>query len=124
MGYAIAPEVITMEAGTDLSAKQYYFVTQATDGQIDPAGDGAIANGILQNAPDAAGKAASVAIAGVSKVVAGAAFEEGVLLGSDSSGKAVTATSGEYILARAVEQAAADGDIVAVQLIISGAKVA
>lgn len=83
-----------------------------------------MANGVLQNNPDAAGKAATVAILGVTRVVAGAAFEEGVLLGSNASGKAVTATSGEYILALAKEPAAADGDIVLAQLIISGAKVA
>jgi hypothetical protein len=114
---------VTYEAGQDLSAKQYYFVSQATDGQIDPTGDGAFACGILQNNPNAAGKAASVGIAGVSRVVAGAAFEEGVLLGADSAGKAVTATSAEYILAVSKEASGAAGDIVAVQLILSGAKV-
>jgi hypothetical protein len=114
----------TFEAGVDLSAKQYLFVTQASDGQIDPTGDGAFANGVLQNNPDAAGKAAQVAILGVTRVKAGAAFEEGVLLGSDASGKAVTATSGEYILAVSKQAAGADGDIVIAQLILSGAKVA
>lgn len=114
----------TFTAGADLSAKQYLFVLIASDGQIDPSGDGALANGVLQNNPDAAGKAASVAILGVTRVVAGAAFEEGTVLGSDSAGKAVTGAQGDYILAIAKEPAAADGDIVLVQLIISGAKVA
>lgn len=114
----------TFVAGQDLSTKQYLFVNLATDGQIDPAGDGAIAVGVLQNAPSAAGQAATVGILGVTRVKAGAAFEEGVLLGSDTNGKAVTATSGEYILAISKEPAGADGDIVLAQLIISGAKVA
>lgn len=118
------PLNVTFEAGQDLSAKQYRFVTQAADGQVDPTGDGLFANGILQNNPDAAGKAATVAILGLSRVVAGAAFDEGVLLSADAAGKANTAASGDYILAVAKQQAVADGDIVIVQLIIGGAKVA
>ena len=98
------PMCETFTAGQDLSAKQYYFVSIATDAQIDPTGDGALANGILQNKPDAAGKAATVAYAGFSKITAGAAFDEGILLSADASGKANTATSGDYILARAVQQ--------------------
>lgn len=117
------PITDTFIAGQDLSAKQYHFVVIATDGQIDPSGDGAMANGVLQNNPSAAGQAAAVATIGSTRVVAGAAFEEGVLLAANSVGRANAATSGEYILAIAKEQAAADGDIVRVQLIISGAKV-
>lgn len=119
----MGPICDTFRAGQDLSAKQYRFVSMATDGQIDPTGDGLMAVGILQNAPATVDGAASVAILGPSRVIAGAAFEEGVLLGSDSAGAAVTATSGEYILAIAKEPALAADDIVIVQLILGGAKV-
>jgi len=120
----VQPIKETFIAGQDLSAKQYHFVSMAADGQVDPTGDGANAVGVLQDSDgDVAGKAVSVAILGICRVKAGAAFEEGVILGSDASGKAVTATSGEYILAQAKEPAGADGDIVLAQLMIGGAKV-
>lgn len=105
-------QCISAVAGSDLSSKQYYFVSMATDGQVDSTGDGAYALGVVQNDPDAAGKAAEVAIGGRTKIVAGAAFEEGVALASDANGKAVTATTGDEILGVAMEASSADGDIV------------
>lgn len=113
-------ECITLEAGADLSAKQYFFVTQAPgDGQVDPTGDGLLANGILQNNPSAAGRAATVAKGGISKVSAGATFSRGDILSSDANGEANTIASGDYPLARALEAATAVHDIVSVQLMIS-----
>jgi hypothetical protein len=53
----------TFEAGENLSAAQFKFVTLESDGQVDladSAGENCI--GVLLNAPDAAGKAATVAI--------------------------------------------------------------
>lgn len=113
--------LLTMEAGQDLSAKQYYFVTVAADGQIDPTGDGAEADGVLQNAPSAAGYAATVAVAGISQVVAGAAITRGASIASGSAGKAKTATSGNRVLGKAMDAAAADGDIIRVLLKVQGA---
>lgn len=123
MSITLQPYCDTFVAGADLSTEQYLFHTLATDGQINPSGDGAMAIGILQDAPTAAGQAASVATAGVARVVAGAAFATGVALASNASGRAVTATTGEFILAIAKEAAAANGDIVRVQLTLGGAKV-
>lgn len=111
---------MTFEAGADLSAKQYFFVTQAAgDGQIDPTGDGLLAAGVLQNKPDAAGKAATVACGGISKVSAGAAFSRGDILSADANGEANTIASGDYPLARALEAALAAHDIVSVQLMLT-----
>jgi hypothetical protein len=107
---------VTMEAGQDLSAKQFYFVEFATDGQIDPAGDGGRAEGVLQNKPSAAGRAATVAISGISKVVAGGAITKGNLVSSNSSGKAQVAGTNDVILGVAMETATADGELIAVLL--------
>jgi hypothetical protein len=62
---------VTLEAGQDLSAPQFCFVSIAGDGQVDPTGAGALTDGVLQNDPNATGTAATVAIGGISRVVCG-----------------------------------------------------
>lgn len=116
MSFKYAGQCVTFEAGQDLSSSQFYFVTVASDGQIDPTGDGAYANGVLQNDPAAAGRAATVQIDGISKVVASAAITVGAAVSSTAAGKAVTAATGDVILGTALEAASADGDIIAVHL--------
>jgi hypothetical protein len=98
---------VTLEAGQDLSAKQFCFVSVAADGQIDPTGAGLIAQGVLQDAPAAAGRAAEVAIAGKVKVVCGAAVTRGGPVASTSTGTATNATTaGQIILGTALETGA------------------
>jgi hypothetical protein len=98
---------VSLEAGADLSTKQFYFVSVASDGQIDPTGAGVIAQGVLQDAPAAAGRAALVAIAGKVKVMCGAAVTKGGPVASTSSGTATNATTGNIILGTALETGAA-----------------
>lgn len=109
---------VTLEAGQDLSTKQYLFHAMATDGQIDPCGTQGIDSvGVLQNKPDAAGKAAEVAVAGIAKVIAGGVINPGALVMTDNTGKAVAATSTNIALGRHVgTSAAASGDIIPVLL--------
>lgn len=97
---------VTLEAGQDLSAKQFYFMSVASDGQIDPTGDGLDADGVLQDAPAAAGRAALVAIAGKVKVVCGGVVTRGGPVASDADGKAVNAGTGDIILGVALETGA------------------
>ena len=98
---------VTLEAGADLSTKQFYFVSVASDGQIDPTGDGLDADGVLQDAPAAAGRAALVAVAGKVKVVCGGVVTRGGPVASDASGTAVNAATGDIILGTALETGAA-----------------
>jgi hypothetical protein len=98
---------VTLEAGADLSTKQFYFVSVAADGQIDPTGDGLDADGVLQDAPAAAGRAALVAIAGKVKVVCGGVVTRGGPVASDASGTAVNPATGDIILGTALETGAA-----------------
>jgi len=114
MSYTLGGECITLEAGQDLSSSQFFFVAVAADGQIDPAGDGAHAEGVLQNDPSAAGQAATVQISGVSKVVAGGAISVGDAVGSTAAGKATVAATTDSILGTALEAATTDGDVIAV----------
>lgn len=65
-------QTISLPAGADLSAKQYHAVIVNSSGQVviaPLAGTSASVVGILQNTP-VSGEAATVAISGVSKVVA------------------------------------------------------
>lgn len=114
-------ESLTFEAGQDLSAKQYHFVTQAADGQIDPTGDGGRADGVLQNAPAAAGRAATVGVEGTSMVVAGGAVTAGDNVASNAAGRAKTAVGGNAVLGKARTTSTADGQLIAVLLKVQGA---
>ena len=80
-------------AAGDLSADQYKFVTLGASGASLNTVNGGYVDGILQNDPAAAGRGATVAYDGVSKVVAGAAVLNGAKLMSDATGRAVTATT-------------------------------
>lgn len=71
---------------------------------------GAICYGVLQNAP-AQGAAANVAIAGITKVVAGAAITAGVELQADTNGRAITFASGRKV-GMALESAAGAGAMI------------
>lgn len=108
-----ATTCITLEAGQDLSAKQYFFVSMSSDGQVDPTGDGANAIGVLQNDPAAAGRAAEVAVSGRTMVKAGGTITAGADIASDAAGEAVVAATGDQILGTALE-GAADGDTFAI----------
>lgn len=110
---------ITAEAGQDLSAKQYHWVTVASDGQIDPTGDGALMDGVLMDKPSAAGQSASMAIHGVVPMIAGDTITRGDLVASDTNGKCVTAATTDEIGGKAMKGAAA-GDIFPVLLKLSG----
>lgn len=111
-------------AAGDLSTKQYRFMKVSAAGVVttcSAATDYPI--GVLQNAPGAAGRDATVMISGVSKVVAGGNLAAGDLVGTDANGAAVKLTIGtdttKYVRGQALA-AAASGDLVAVRLVDHG----
>ena len=97
---------VSLEASADLSAKQFCFMSVNASGQIAATVAGVIAQGVLQDAPAAAGRAALVAIMGKTKVVCGGAVTRGGPVMSNASGQAVTATSTNIILGTALETGA------------------
>ncbi len=127
---------ITRIAGADLRTKQYYAVKQNSDGEVVLAGAGEKALGILQNAPNE-NQAATVAVAGISKWVAGGVVAPDAEVAADASGKAKTAVAnvtdtqagsatdpllGSYILGRNLTLAnSADGQVIEVLLTHTGA---
>lgn len=103
-------------AGADLSAAQYRAVKGNGSGnyiQCAVAGERAV--GVLQNKPTS-GKAATIAVRGITKMVAGAAVALNSEVMSDNQGRAVVATTGLQIIGRAVIAAGAAGEIISVAL--------
>ena len=113
MAYTENQISVSVEAGQDLSTKQYFFVSVAADGQVDPTGAGEAALGVLQNDPAAAGRAAQVCIGGVTKVSAGGTVAAGASVASDAAGEAVTAASGAIVLGTAIT-GGADGEVISI----------
>jgi hypothetical protein len=106
---------VSMLAASDLSAAQYRFVTVNGSGKIAQTGDGAEADGILQDDPAAADRPGEVmAGIGLSKVVAGAATTAGGNAASDSVGRAVDAITGDAVMGKFMEAAGAAGDIITI----------
>ena len=84
-----------LKAGADLSAAQYMFVKLNADNQVilcAAATD--IPIGVLQNKPDASGKAAEVCVMGITKVSSDAALTAGNMIGPAADGQADAKTAG------------------------------
>lgn len=105
-------------AGADLRTRQYHFVALSAGRVVLPA-DGGDAVGVLLNAPNT-GESAQVAIGGIVKVRADATFAIDVNLTSSADGQARLATTGNRVLARALEPATAVTQIVEVFLRTQG----
>lgn len=118
MAYEKPNEMLTLEAGADLSASQYRFVKVTggqTCGAVAAATDHPI--GVLQNKPDAAGRAAAIMVEGISKAKAGAAIAAGANLTIDAVGRVVTAVATNRIYAIALQAAGAADEGISVQLV-------
>mgnify|MGYP000208368908 CR=1 FL=1 len=108
--------IISLLANADLSSKQYYFVELDADGKVGSCNASTdIPIGVLQNAPDASGKAATVLVMGVSKVNADAAINEGVLVGPAADGqiggKVAGSNTTEYICGQMITASGGAGQI-------------
>lgn len=113
--------VAGLTASADLSAYQFRFVKVNGSGQVElNTTAGGICDGVLQDKPTAQTHSATVAFSGVSKVVASTSINAGALIASTTVGKAVTATTGQTVLGRALEAAGADGDLISVLLNTNG----
>ena len=110
----------TFEAGADLSAGQFKFVTLAADGQVDiTASAGGNAIGVLLNNPAAAGRPATVCVTGSVMITCGGAITAGDQLQSDAAGDALLAATGDVVLGYAREDGV-DGQIIEMEFITGG----
>lgn len=101
----------------DLSAKQYHFVKFASTADVitNLAATTDAVIGVLIDAPDASGEAATVASQGVVPIVAGTStITAGAVVTADSTGRAIT--GGAIALGRALEAAGATGDEIRIAL--------
>lgn len=120
-----AEKSITLKAAADLSTNQGYFVEVTAAQTVNVCNAITdIAVGVLRNKPDAAGKAAEVAIEGTTKVIAGAAIAAGAKVAPMASGKAQTAASTQFPRGIALDAAGADGDEIEILLLTTGAPLA
>lgn len=108
---------ISLAAGADLSAKQFFLLKldASADAVLAAAGTDKII-GVLQNDPKS-GEAADIAVApGITKVDLGGTVAIGDEITSDASGKGVVSTSaGDRMIGQAL-RAGVSGDIVEVLL--------
>ena len=98
----------TILSASDLSSKQYHFVTLDSSAKAALSAAGGLVDGVLQDKPDGADKDAAVATSGQSKVMAGDAVTSGDLVASDDLGRAVPVSPGEWAAGRALSDASAD----------------
>jgi len=115
MAFEILANCLSLPVAADYSSSQFRFVYVNSSGQWQQAGDGAFAEGVLQDDPDTAGKAGNCALSGsVTKVEAGGTVTAGGLVSSDSVGRVVDIASGDYVLGRALSAASSAGDRVTI----------
>jgi hypothetical protein len=97
---------------------QYHFVDITGPHQCGLAGAGAGGIGVLQNKPQRPGEAATVAIGGISLVVAGGPLEAGDRVSANADGEGIATTGTNAVLGRVI-LGAGDGELAAVLLLTS-----
>jgi len=117
MAFSENMQTISLVAGEDLSSSQYYFVAVDTSGQAVLTGDDGNPIGVVQNKPES-GQAATIAIAGVTKLYIGteSGLGAGYNVGCDSNSAGKVSDTGSFRMGVALEDPTADGDIVSVLL--------
>lgn len=109
----------TFEAGADLSAHQFKFVTFSSGQVVLNTTAGGTCAGVLITPANAQGKAVEVASGPgqILKIVAGAAVSVGAKVQSDNAGRAITAASGDHVQGTALTAAGAAGELIEVLLL-------
>lgn len=115
------PFKITLEAGADLSTKQYYFVKiDSSTGKAvvcSNASDRPV--GVLQNNPTS-GQAAEITVVGLTKVSSDAGLTIGNLIGTSGDGQADAKTPGtdtsEYVVGTVITSTSNAAEIATVMV--------
>ena len=107
----------TFSAAGDLSANQYRVMRLSGVMTVNLASlnTAKTAIGVLLNKPAAAGRAAALALSGVTKAYAGGTVTAAQLITHDGSGQVITAVSGSMVLGHALESGVAN-DLISIRL--------
>jgi hypothetical protein len=107
-------------AAVDLSASQFCAVkiTGSRTANLASTG-GEFIHGILQNKPKA-GAPINACFSGICKAKAGATFAAGAFLMTDTSARLILATTGNAVVAQALEASSAANAIVSVRVLDGG----
>lgn len=114
MGYEESLTKISRVAAADLTGKEGRFVKHVPGG-VDLATGGERPDGVSCEGA-AEGGVLPVGILGVARVMIGEAIAEGDLVTPGTDGKAFGVTTGDHEAGKALEDGAADGTFIAVQL--------
>lgn len=107
-------------AAADYSSSPYRFVSVNGSGKAELTGAGALISGVLTNSP-VADAAATIAGPGTKvQVESGAAVTQGAAVASDATGRAVAATTSDYIAGEALEAATGAGEFIDVWFTLPG----
>lgn len=109
--FQILDPVISLQASTDLSASQFCAMTMNSSQQLLLPSANSTILGVLQNNPNAAGKAAELQIRGVTKAKLGGTVNVGDTVKVDSSGRFLTASAGDIAAGFAVGMCIVGGAI-------------
>ncbi len=118
--------VVSFKAAAALTAPKALALALGSSGVALPsAGADCVGIALISN-PDsvASGGAVDVQVKDLPPWEASGAITAGALLATTAAGKAAAATTGNYVIARALEAATAAGDLIKVQLINAGSVVA
>lgn len=88
---------VSLIAGADLSAKLYRFGKMSSSDVVACSVAGERADGVIGSIPNAAGKAVALYCDRIIAVEYGGSVTKGDALATDSVGRAVTATTGQYV---------------------------
>lgn len=109
----------TFEAAEDLSSSQHLAVVQTGEKVELADGQGELCVGIVQNNPES-GKDATVRKLGYSKAVSAdtnsGVIAAGALVTAADDGRVEVAASGDYVLGRAVTAAAAENQVITIDV--------
>lgn len=116
MSQAVKDFEKTLDAGADLSTKQFYIVKLDSNANLvlGAAGTDKLV-GVLQNKPQS-GEGGLFRFSGTTKVVAGGTITAGAWITSDGSGKAIATTTDKNVAIGQALEGASSGDIFEVLL--------
>lgn len=109
---------VNVKAAADLSNFQHHVVQTAGERLVNLGASATNAAsaaplGFLQTKPQS-GNACAVSVMGETKAVAGAAVGLNRMVTTNASGRVIVANSGDWAVGRALQAAAADGDVITV----------